>query len=96
MGSSTNDERPSAASTGTSTRHQYRTVAGYEMDDRRLKLRGGVYDGRIWVGRVSVGSRVFCGGDDAWSTEGMYLVSAQVEVDDDGPANIATPAFASE
>ena len=76
-------------------RNQYRTAAGYEMDDRRLLLRGGVYDGRLWVGRVAVGKRVFCGGDDEWSTEGIYLVLEQVETLDDGlPANVAVPAFA--
>jgi hypothetical protein len=91
-----NPSNPATDDKGTSTRHAYRTVSGYEMNDRRLLLRGGIYDGRTWVGVVAVGNRVFCGGDDPWSTDGMYLVSNQVEVDDDGPANIATPAFAVE
>jgi hypothetical protein len=66
------------------------------MDDRRLLLKGGVYDGRTWVGRVAVGKRVFCGGDDPWSTEGIYLVTDVVQVLDDGlPANVAVPAFAA-
>jgi hypothetical protein len=84
------------ASKGTSTRNQYRTVAGYEMNERRLRLRGGIYDGATWVGVVAVGGRVFCGGDDPWSTAGIYLVSDQIEVDEEGPANTATPAFAAE
>jgi hypothetical protein len=84
------------ASADSSVRHQYRTVAGYEMDARRLRLRGGIYDGGTWVGVVAVGDRVFCGGNDPWSTDGIYLVSNQIEVDDQGPANTATPAFASE
>ena len=33
-----------------STRNQYRTSARVQMDDRRLLLRGGRYDGRTWVG----------------------------------------------
>ena len=66
------------------------------MDDRRLLLRGGVYDGKTWVGVVAVGDRVFCGGDDAWSMSGIYLVTDLVEVDGDGePASIARPAFAA-
>jgi hypothetical protein len=79
----------------TSTRHAYRTVSGYQMDNRTLSLRGGIYDGRSWTGVIAVGKRVFCGGDDAWSTAGMYLVTAEVETNDDGePVNIAVPAFA--
>jgi hypothetical protein len=80
---------------GIPTRHQYRTTSVYQMDDRRLVLRGGALDGRRWVGVVGVGKRVFCG-EEPWSTAGVYLVTAEV-VDDDGqPANIAVPAFAAE
>lgn len=71
----------------------YRTTPNYELDERRLLLRGGALDGRRWVGVVGVGQRVFCG-DEPWSTSGVYLVTAET-VDDDGrPANIAVPAFA--
>jgi hypothetical protein len=79
----------------TSTRHAYRTVSGYQMDDRTLWLRGGIYDGRSWTGVIAVGKRVFCGGDDAWSTAGMYLVTEEI-VDGEGgvPMNVAVPAFA--
>ena len=88
-------ESDSNHSEGTATRHAYRTVAGYQMDDRKLLLRGGIYDGRYWTGVVAVGKRVFCGGDDPWSTAGMYVVTDQVETDDAGqPVNIAVPAFA--
>jgi hypothetical protein len=80
---------------GTPTRHQYRTTPAYQLDDRRLVLRGGALDGRRWVGVVGVGKRVFCG-EEPWSIAGVYLVTAEV-VDDDGkPANIAVPAFAAE
>lgn len=76
-------------------KNQYRTAAGYQMDDRTLILRGGVYDGRTWIGVVSVGQRVFCGMDDAWSVEGMYVVTEQLNVTPDGvSANVAVPAFA--
>jgi hypothetical protein len=65
------------------------------MDDRKLVLRGGIYDGRSWTGVVAVGKRVFCGGDDAWSTAGMYVVTDQVETTESGETvNIAVPAFA--
>ncbi|GAA3635589.1 hypothetical protein GCM10022223_62520 [Kineosporia mesophila] len=78
-----------------STRNQYRRTSGYQMDDRKLLLRGGVHDGKIWTGVVAVGSRVFCGDQDAWSTEGIYLVTEQLETTDDGEeVNIAVPAFA--
>jgi hypothetical protein len=78
----------------TSTRNQYRREAGYQMDDRRLILRGGPYDGRTWVGVIGVGDRVFCG-DGPWATSGVYLVTGEVETGEDGlPANVATPAFA--
>jgi hypothetical protein len=86
---------PVTGTEGTSTRHAYRTVSGYQMDDRKLLLRGGIYDGRTWTGMVAVGKRVFCGGDDAWSTAGMYLVTEEIHTDENGvPANIAVPAFA--
>ncbi|GAB6902615.1 hypothetical protein JCM9957A_57070 [Kineosporia succinea] len=65
------------------------------MDARTLLLRGGVYDGRYWTGVIATGKRVFCGGDDAWSTEGIYLVTDQVETTGDGQeVAIAVPAFA--
>jgi hypothetical protein len=73
----------------------YRTTSQYEMDERRLLLRGGSLDGRRWSGVVEVGKRVFCG-DEPWSTSGVYLVTDET-VDDDGlQANIAVPAFAPE
>jgi hypothetical protein len=76
-------------------RHQYRTTSAYQLDDRRLLLRGAL-DGRRWVGVVGVGKRVFCG-EEPWSTAGVYLVTAEVELDDDGkPANIAVPAFVAD
>ena len=77
------------------TRGGYRTTSNYEWEERRLLLRGGDLDGRRWVGVIGVGKRVFCG-DDAWSTAGVYLVTAET-VDDAGqPSNIAVPAFAVE
>jgi hypothetical protein len=80
---------------GTPARHQYRTTSVYQVDGRRLLLRGGALHGRRWVGVVGVGKRVFCG-EEPWSTAGVYLVTAEV-VDDDGqPANVAVPAFAGE
>jgi hypothetical protein len=64
------------------------------MEDRRLLLRGGRYDGRTWVGVIAVGKRVFCG-DGEWATSGVYVVSDVVEVDENGePVSIAVPAFA--
>ena len=81
-------------STLSNVRNSYRRVAGYQMDDRRLTLRGGAYDGRIWTGVVAVGDRAFVG-DGPWATGGVYVVTAVVEVDDDGrEANVAVPAFA--
>jgi hypothetical protein len=80
----------------TSRRHAYRTASQYEMDERRLTLRGGVLDGRSWTGLVAVGKRAFCGEGD-WSKEEVYLVTAEVEIAADGaPTNVAVPAFASE
>lgn len=77
-------------------RHQYRTPSAHQLDDRRLLLRGGALDGRRWVGVVGVGKRVFCG-EEPWSTAGVYLVTTEVEFDDDGKsANFAVPAFAAE
>lgn len=73
----------------------YRTTSDFEWEDRRLLLRGGALDGHRWVGVIGVGKRVFCG-DGAWSTSGVYVVTAET-VDDDGvQANIAVPAFAAE
>ncbi len=78
---------------GSSSKHTYRTTAAYQMDDRRLLLRGGPLDGQRWVGVVAVGKRVFCGTGE-WSTDGVYLVTGEVVSDDGEPANIAVPAFA--
>jgi hypothetical protein len=86
---------PVTGKDGTATRHAYRRTSGYEMDSRTLLLRGGVLDGESWTGVVAVGKRVFCGGDKAWSTDGIYLVTDQVETNDDGEeVSIAVPAFA--
>jgi hypothetical protein len=75
-------------------KNAYRRVAGYQMDERRLLLRGGAYDGRTWVGVIAVGERRFLG-DGPWATSGVYVVSAVVETDDEGrPVNVAVPAFA--
>lgn len=80
---------------GSSSRNVYRTTSRYEMADRHLRLRGGTLDGQSWTGAAAVGKRVFCGGG-AWSADDMYLVTAEIEVGDDGvPANIAIPAFAT-
>ena len=77
------------------SRNQYRRAARVQMDDRKLLLRGGIYDGKHWTGVVSVGQRVFCGDDDAWSPEGIYVVTDRVEKTEDGEElNIAVPAFA--
>ena len=87
---------PVMDSNGTSARHQYRRVSDHQMDDRRLLLRGGECDGKIWVGVVAVGQRVFCG-DGAWSTSGVYVVTDSVVINDDGdPVTIAVPAFAAD
>jgi hypothetical protein len=75
-------------------RNQYRTVSRHQMDERPLLLRGGAMDGRRWAARVAVGERVFCG-EGHWSTEGLYLVTAEDVVDDDGVRrSVAVPAFA--
>jgi hypothetical protein len=80
----------------TSTRNAYRTRSAHEMTDRHLILRGGALDGQSWTGVVAVGRRVFCG-TGTWSKEGLYLVTAQIEVDPDGtPRNVAIPAFAAD
>jgi hypothetical protein len=74
---------------------QYRTSARVEMDPRKVLLRGGRYDGQIWVGVAAVGERVFCGGDDPWSMAGLYLVTALVEDStESGAVNIAIPVLA--
>jgi hypothetical protein len=87
---------PANKNEDTSTRGQYGTAARFQMDDRRLLLRGGPYDGQTWVGVVNIGERVFCGGDAPWSMAGLYVVSDVVEVDADGEsANVAVPAFAT-
>ncbi|MFI7587186.1 hypothetical protein ACIB24_08950 [Spongisporangium articulatum] len=81
---------------GTPVKNQYRTTPAYQLDDRRLVLRGGTLDGQEWTGVVDVGKRVFCGSGE-WSTDGVYLVTAQLERAADGQeANVAVPAFAPE
>jgi hypothetical protein len=78
----------------SNVKNSYRRTAGYQMDERRLLLRGGAYDGRTWVGVVAVGARAFVG-DGPWATAGVYIVTPTVEVDDEGrEANVAVPAFA--
>lgn len=78
----------------TSRRNQYRTSSDRQMDQRPLLLRGGALDGRRWSAEVAVGGRVFCG-DGSWSTDGLYLVTAEDVVDDDGVRrSVAIPAFA--
>jgi hypothetical protein len=78
----------------TSRRNQYLTAPRHQMDERQLLLRGGAMDGRHWSGTVRVGERVFCG-EGGWSTEGMYLVTAEEIVDADGVhRTVAVPAFA--
>ncbi len=80
--------------TMSNVKNSYRRAAGYQMDERRLLLRGGAYDGRTWAGVVAVGERAFVG-DGPWATAGVYVVTAVVEVDDEGrEANVAVPAFA--
>ena len=77
-------------------RNSYRTTPAHEMSDRRLRLRGGALDGQSCSSVVAVGKRVFCG-TGTWSTEGLYLVTAEIEIDADGtPMNIAIPAFAAD
>jgi hypothetical protein len=72
----------------------YRTSARYEMDDRRLLLRGGALDGDVWRGTVAVGSRVFCG-SGPWTPTEICTVTAGVVVDGEGRyCNEAVPAFA--
>jgi hypothetical protein len=80
---------------GTSTKNAYRTTAKYQLDDRKLILRGGALDGQSWTGVIAVGKRVVCG-DNGWSKEAVYLVTPEVEVDAEGvSANVAVPAFAA-
>jgi hypothetical protein len=75
-------------------RNQYRTVSRHQMDERPLLLRGGAMDGRHWVAKAAVGERVFCG-EGRWSTEGLYLVTAEDVVDADGVRrSVAILAFA--
>jgi hypothetical protein len=75
-------------------RNQYRTTSQHQLDERPLLLRGGALNGRHWTAKVAVGQRVFCG-EGRWSTEGMYLVTAEDVVDADGVhRSVAIPAFA--
>jgi hypothetical protein len=76
-------------------KHQYRTSPGHQLDERRLRLRGGALDGQGWVGVIGVGRRVLCS-PGPWSTEGIYVVTAEEVVDAEGRLeNIAIPAFAA-
>lgn len=78
----------------TWARNAYRTKSPHEMTDRHLILRGGLLDGRSWTGLAAVGKRVFCG-TGTWAKEGLYLVTATIEVDADGTErNVAIPALA--
>jgi hypothetical protein len=78
----------------TLVKNAYRRAPGYQMDDRRIVLRGGAHDGLTWVGVIAVGERHFFG-DGPWSTTGVYVVTALVETDDEGrEVNVAVPAFA--
>jgi len=75
-------------------RNQYRTASRHQMDERPLLLRGGAMDGRHWTAKVAIGQRVFCG-EGRWSTEGLYLVTAEDVVDAEGVRrSVAIPAFA--
>ena len=75
-------------------KNAYRRVPGYQMDERRVLLRGGEYDGRTWVGVIAVGERRFFG-DGPWATAGVYVVSALVQTDEEGrEVSVAVPAFA--
>jgi hypothetical protein len=75
-------------------KNAYRRVPGYQMDERRILLRGGEYDGRTWVGVIAIGERRFFG-DGPWATSGVYVVSKLVETDDEGhEVSVAVPAFA--
>ena len=72
----------------------YRTSSGYQLDERRLLLRGGSLDGQSCVRVVAVGARVFCG-EGEWGVAGVYLVTAEETVDHEGRTeSIAVPAFA--
>ena len=72
----------------------YRTSARYEMDDRRLLLRGGALDGQTWLGVVAVGDRAFCG-SGPWTPTEIYVVTPEIAVDAQGRScNVAVPAFA--
>lgn len=83
-----------SASDTSLVKNAYRRVPGYQMDDRRVVLRGGAYDGRTWVGVIAVGDRRFFG-DGPWVTSGVYVVTKTVETDDEGrEVNVAVPAFA--
>lgn len=72
----------------------YRTSSGYQIDERRLRLRGGSLDGQSCVRVVAVGARAFCG-EGEWGVAGVYLVTAEEIVDEQGRTeNVAVPAFA--
>ena len=74
-------------------RNQYRTASLHQMDERPLFLRGGAMDG-YWTAKVAIGQRVFCG-EGPWSTEGLYVVTAEDVVDGEGVRrSVAVPAFA--
>lgn len=74
---------------------EYRTAARVQMEERRLVLRGGRYDGNHWAGTVAVGDRCYCGGGDPWSMSGMYVVTNLVEESStEGTLSVAVPLFA--
>ena len=78
----------------TPAKNEYRTTSAYQWDERRLLLRGGKLDGLQCSSVIGVGKRVFCG-PGPWSMHGVYLVTARVELTEDGQeANVAVPAFA--
>ena len=87
-------ERVRLATDDDSIRNQYRTKPGYQMETRRLLLRGDADDGRRWEGVVAAEDPA---ADGDWAMSGVYVVSGVVEHDPDGtPVNIAVPAFATE
>ena len=78
----------------TTRRNQYRTASHHQMDERLLLLRGGAMNGLHKAATVGVGERIFCG-EGPWSTEGVYLVTAEDVLDADGVRrSVAIPAFA--
>ncbi len=80
---------PSGGRAADARRNEYRR---FSPASRRLVLRGGPLDGRVWEGTAAVGSRVFCG-TGAWSMAELYLVTALTDVDAEGvELGVAVPA----